>query len=216
MPFAFLHLRVGTHNGFLPTRRIKMCKDNERSDLEYAAYLIHYKVGRLIGILGYSWDDRDDLEQELMLHFLQRWPTFDPERGTFKTFCDHILNNCICQIIERKKTQKAGFGKWTLSLDERIRTRGKGTIRRIDAISNKAQMLCPDTQSSELQQSELKIDVERVISRLSPELQELCSHLSTKNVTQISQESGVPRHVLYKSIRKLRRIFEEAGLKNYL
>ena len=190
---------------------------NNFEDFDYAIYLISYKVGRIIGVLGFTSDDKEDLEQELMLHLLENWPRFDSERGAVKTFINCVLDNRIRQIIESRKTQKSGFGKWTLSLDERIEGEDGGAVTRIDAVDREEYMLrTGKLRRRALDECDLRIAVEQAISRLSPELRELCERLMRQNVTEISEETGIPRHRFYPSIRKLRCIFEEAGLKDCL
>ena len=56
----------------------------------------------------------------------------------------------------------------------------------------------------------------QVLERLPPELRDLCQRLATETVTEISRSTGVPRGTLYESIKRLRQIFKDAGLKDYL
>lgn len=190
---------------------------NDFEDFDYAVYLISYKIGRIIGILGFTSDDREDLEQDLILHLLENWPQFDSERGSVKTFINCVLNNRIRHIMASRKTQKAGFGKWTVSLDEKIENEDGCGVMRIDTMDREEYMLrVGSIRQPAFDECELRMDVERIISQLSPELKDLCERLMSQNVTEVSEETGIPRHRLYPSIRKLRCIFEEAGLKNRL
>ena len=68
--------------------------------------------------------------------------------------------------------------------------------------------------AAELQ--DLSIDLGRVIASLPPELRTLCERLQTESVTEISRDTGIPRGTIYESIKKLRAIFEDAGLRDYL
>lgn len=207
---------VRAHSGLLAEiEEDKMGNDFE--DFDYAIYLISYKVGRIIGVLGFTSDDREDLEQELILHLLENWPQFDSRRGSVKTFINCVLDNRIRQILESRKTQKSGFGKWTVSLDEKVEFEDGCGVSRIDAIDREEYMLRTGRlRRRAFDECDLRIAVEQAISRLPPELRELCERLMTQNVTEISEETGIPRHRFYPSIRKLRCIFEEAGLKDCL
>jgi len=44
---------------------------------EYAVQLIKYKARQLVGRVGFTESDRDDLEQELMLDLLRRLPKYN-------------------------------------------------------------------------------------------------------------------------------------------
>ena len=62
----------------------------------------------------------------------------------------------------------------------------------------------------------LTIDVRKAMEQLPPELRRLCRRLETETVTEISRDTGIPRGTIYESIKKLRAIFEDAGLRDYL
>ena len=44
----------------------------------------------------------------------------------------------------------------------------------------------------------------------------LCRRLGVETVSEISRDTGIARGTIYEWMRKLRGIFEEAGLKEYL
>jgi RNA polymerase sigma-70 factor (ECF subfamily) len=55
-----------------------------------------------------------------------------------------------------------------------------------------------------------------VVARLRPELRELCERLRHMTLTEIARETGIPRGTLYERRSELQRIFEDAGLRDYL
>ena len=52
----------------------------------YAADLIRHKARQLVGKAGLTEDDRQDLEQELMIDLLGRMKHFNPAKGKKTTF----------------------------------------------------------------------------------------------------------------------------------
>jgi RNA polymerase sigma-70 factor (ECF subfamily) len=60
------------------------------------------------------------------------------------------------------------------------------------------------------------MDIRKAVESLPPELRELCMRLATDTVMEISRDTGIPRGTIYESIKKLRTIFEDAGLRDYL
>jgi len=187
-----------------------MC-NNDFEYFDYVTNLISYKLARIDGVLNLTPEDRKDLEQEMLVHLLERWPQFDPERGTVKTFINCALNNRILQLIESRNTHKWGYEKWAVSLDEVIEGADGFTVKISDAVEHEECMLrAGRIRLSAIDECELRIDLERVISRLSPELRDLCERLTCQSVFEISQETGTPRHRLYSSMRKIRCIFVEA------
>jgi RNA polymerase sigma-70 factor (ECF subfamily) len=202
------------------TRRFeedKMGNSGDLANFKYAVNLIHYKVKQMIGVLGFTFNEREDLEQELTVHLLRNWPRFDSGRGATKTFINCVLDNRIRQMIDKRKSSKAGFGTRTVSLDIVVADRGGGLVRLVDSIDHDEYMQnLGRLRRSVFDECDLRLDVERVMGMLAPELRELCNRLRTQTLSEISEEVGVPRHCLYTSIRKLRCIFEEAGLRDYL
>ncbi|MCE5314046.1 MAG: hypothetical protein ABFD49_07225 [Armatimonadota bacterium] len=194
-----------------------MGNDNDFKYFDYANYLISYRVGRIAGLLGLSSDDKEDLEHELMAHLLEFWPQFDARRGAVKTFINCVIDTRIRQILESRRTRKWGFGKQTVSLEERVDDESGHPIMRGDTIDGEEYMLrIGRLRRPVLDECDLRMDLERIISQLSPELRDICERLQRQSVVEISKETSMPRHRLYVSIRKLRRIFEEAGLDDCL
>lgn len=190
---------------------------DDLTDFDYAVYLIGYKVRKLVGLWRLSDEDREDIEQELILQVLQKLSRFDSNRGATKTFINCILDNRIRQILDKRKSLKSGFGKRTVSLDECFEDKNGCVTSRADVIDREEYLLSAGIlRRPIIDECELRMDIEQIISELTPELRELCKRLQKQTVTEISEEMGVPRHSLYPSIRKLRCIFEGAGLKDYL
>ena len=58
--------------------------------------------------------------------------------------------------------------------------------------------------------------LDSVLDRLPPKLRDLAERLKGDSLSQIARDTGVPRTTLYESVRRLRQIFERAGLGKYL
>jgi len=58
---------------------------------DYAVQLIKYKARQLVGRVGFTESDREDLEQEMVLDLLRRLPKFDPKRAGRNTFIARIV-----------------------------------------------------------------------------------------------------------------------------
>ena len=187
------------------------------SHLDYAVYLIRLKTQRLAGWSAMTPDDQEDFRQELLVHMLQRLPEFDPQRGTAKTFISRAVDNKIRNILEHRRTQKHRIDNFALSLNENVGTSPDSSMERIDTLDSDEHLLQSGFISrSGLETHELGMQVDEVLTRLPGYLRRLCEQLKTQTVTQISQETGVPRHIIYKSIRKLRLIFQSAGFDEYV
>lgn len=175
---------------------------------DYASRTIHHKVRRLIGVLGFTYADCEDLEQELLLHVLRKKPEYDPAKGAVATFINVIVENQVISIIRARRRPCKGYGLSFSSLDEMMEDGGG-----IDA--DEVQLRDGTLSRPTLEQVELRLDVQRVIQSLPPRLQDLCRRLQRQNIRQIAIELGVSRQSIYVDIHHLRVLFEEAGLKGY-
>ena len=179
--------------------------------------LIKHKAWGLIGSVGFTWSDRDDLEQELVIDILQRLPKFDPDRAQLATFIVRLVDNKIASMIEARKSRLFDFRRHAYSLNEITHDTEGWIIERGDEIDEDDYLLRTGWQCRPAHELlNLKADIERILPTLPPELRELCLRLQTQNVTDISVETGVPRYRIYADIARLRDIFAQAGLKDYL
>lgn len=69
---------------------------------------------------------------------------------------------------------------------------------------------------SQVELSDLAMDVEQVVARLPARLRKLCNRLKTASVSEVSRQTGVPEEKLHEDIKKVRTAFEDAGLAGYV
>lgn len=179
--------------------------------------LIKHKAWGLIGTIGFTASDRDDIEQELAIDILRRLPKFDPERAQLATFIARIIDNKIASIIESRKSRFYDFRMHSYSLNEHIQDTDGWVIERGDEIDEDDYLQRAGWQGRPAYELlNLRADIARILPCLPPELRELCLRLQTQNVTDISVETGVPRYRIYANIARLRELFLCAGLGVYV
>ena len=104
-----------------------------------------------------------------------------------------------------------------ICLNDRFEDEDGRSVERVDTFDQEDYLLRTGAQSRPADElSALALDLAVVLERLPPELRELCRRFKAESVTEISRDTGVPRGTIYESIKKLREIFEDAGLKDYL
>ena len=64
--------------------------------------------------------------------------------------------------------------------------------------------------------AQLVQDLAEAMAKLPDKLRELAERLKTETVSEIARDKGIARTTLNESVRRLRRRFENAGLKEYL
>lgn len=166
---------------------------------DYATWLIQQKASHLVGHFGLTKSDREDIEQELMLDLLQRWPNFDPQRARPCTFISKVVENAIIAIINRRRAVGRDYRRTRNAvpkrvLEEELASRSGGRNHEIN----------------------LRLDFETVLDRLLPEHRELCERLKTQSILAASREMHVPESTLRGWLKKVREVFEAAGFDHSL
>lgn len=184
---------------------------------DYAVRIIRYKARQLVGRVGFIESDRQDLEQEMVFDLLRRLPKFKPERAQRNTFIARVVEHKVATIIEAQKAGMRDYRLCSCSLNDRFENEEGGSVERIDTINQDDYLQRTGKLSRPISDLRgLSIDVRSAVEKLPPELRELCKRLQVESVTEISRDTGIPRGTIYESIKKLRTLFEDAGLKDYL
>jgi len=184
---------------------------------DYAVQIIRYKARQLVGRVGFTESDREDLEQEMVLDLLRRLPKFDPKRAGRNTFIARIVEHKVATIIEAQKAGMRDYRLCSCSLNDRLEDEEGRSIERMETLDQEDYLRRTGKLSRPMSElRNLSIDLRSAVQTLPPELRELCKRLQTESVTEISRDTGIPRGTIYESIKKLRAIFEDAGLKDYL
>lgn len=183
---------------------------------EYARNVIRHKARQLIGKCGFTHDDYEDLQQEMLLDLLMRLPKFDPSKASYNTFVARIVDRKISNLIRDRGRQKRDHRCQVRPLDEEVE--GEADITREEMLSqDDVDLRTGRHDRPELERIEMRLDVARALADLPPDLKALAERLLSQSVTEAARDLGVPRSTLYGSgIARLRKIFEEAGLTDCL
>ena len=184
----------------------------------YARDVIRHKARQLIGKYGFTRDDYDDLQQEMMLDLLRRLGKYDPSRAGLSTFVARIVDRKVSTLIRHQRQEKRDYRRPVCSLDAQVEDQD-GQARGLDEV------LSQDAFDDEVarhdrpraERLDLRLDLSLVLDELPDDLRQLALRLQTRTVAEIARELGVPRSTLYeKGIARLRKIFEDKGLREYL
>lgn len=184
---------------------------------EYAARVIRHKAKHLVGTAGFTESDRDDLEQEMMLDVITRLPKFDANRGTPKTFVARIIERKISKLIRHRTSDMRDYRREAFSLNENIEDGDGGCIERGDLVSRESiDPVVASNSRTGVEEMAFLQDLESVLVGLPDHLRRLCEILKTGSISDAAREMGVPRTTLHDHVTKLRSLFEDAGLREYL
>jgi len=191
-------------------------KQYELSD--YAFELIYHKARQLVGTAGFTWDDVEDIEQDLTLDLLERLAKFDPAKATYNTFVARIVERKISKLIRHRMQEMRDYRREDGSLNDPI-DNGRGeTSERLQTISQDEHDARTGRHTRPAaERMDLQIDVRQALAELPQELRRAGELLMTMPVAQAARAMGIPRSTFYDAyLAKLRRAFEDRGLRDYL
>ncbi len=165
--------------------------------------------------IGVCPGDRDDIEQELMIHAWQRSSQYDHHRGTIVVFLGRVVDHRIRHLLEAAGAQKRGGGVRSLSLETPLPDARGQPVALIDVLSEHDHPWCADALPAD-EHANLRIDLMRALKGLPDRLVALCQQLTQATVAEISRETGVSRASVYSALGEVRTAFRAAGLDAYL
>jgi len=168
----------------------------------FAQGIIRRKVRLLVSRAGFTKQDRQDLEQELVLRLLQSLELFDPEQAHPNVFITTVIERAVAMILRERRAKKRDGGV-VCSLDQGQTKEGKSP----EPI---------DPRPSDQDAFDLASDLVEVLARLPDDLRALAERLKSQSLSQAARDLGVPRTTLQRQVQRLRQCFEDAGLRIYL
>jgi RNA polymerase sigma factor (sigma-70 family) len=185
----------------------------------FALKVIRSQVRKLIQshpcFQGY---DFEDLEQELVLDFILRWPKFDPNKGSKHTHIWMLVRKKILNLItEAEALQRGGRSRpESANVPIFFGSDSEGSEELIDTISSEDGLWGDAYLGWNHLNATLRDDLNRAIAQLPPDLADICERLKTQNVSEVARETGIKRENINYAIRRLRKLFGERGLRIYL
>ncbi len=184
---------------------------------QYDARIVRYWARRLVGQVGFTKSDCEDLEQDLLVDLYRRLADYDPTRARRSTFVARVVRNRALDIIAARKAACRDYRLCTCSLNEVLEDDEGSAIERSGAFDLENYLHRTGRLSHPMEeQRDLRLDIHGAMERLPSALLQLCRLLQTNTITEVSHATGIPRGTIYEHIRKLRAIFEDTGLREYL
>jgi RNA polymerase sigma-70 factor (ECF subfamily) len=184
---------------------------------EYTMTLIHHKARQLVGKAGYTQNDVEDIEQDLIQDLLERMPKFDPARATLNTFADRVIGSRVCNLLRHRQTEMRDCRREAFSLNEEIETED-GPMERHETVSQDEIDLRTDRYTRPAaERDHFKMDLKAVIAGLPPELREVADMLRSSSVAEVARALNIPRRTLRdKHLAQLREVFAASRMNDYL
>jgi len=177
--------------------------------LDYANEIIRHKARQLARKAGFSPSDQEDIEHELLIAILERWPAFDSSRASARTFLARIIENKAASLVRASQAAKRGVRRCTP-------LNGNAANGACDFDEEQVRARRGIHARSALEAVALRLDVASEMADLPDDLRRLCERLLRGSLSDAARSSGRHRATLYRAIRELRKRFADAGLHEYL
>jgi len=186
------------------------------SDDRFTRGIIRRKIGQLIGRAGFTKQDREALEQDLLVRVLQSLPRFNPDVAHRNKFITTVVERYVANILRNKQAGKRDHRRVT-SLNVMIEITDEGPTELAQTIGERElDARLGRERRSEVELVQLALDMADVIATLPESWQILLELRKTQTMTEIADELGVPRTTLNDWMRRIRTRFEKAGMQDYL
>lgn len=182
----------------------------------FVSRLIRRKSRQLVGRAGFTPSDRPDIEQELARKLLAQTALFDAQQGHWYVFVTTVVERHAASILRNKRAEKRDHRRET-SLNTVVDRDDHGPVLLGDLIGQREY----DARRGrftrdEGEQTELAFDLANVLATLPADVRDLAERLMHASASEIARETDVPRTTLQRRMERIRRAFEDAGLRNYL
>ena len=156
-----------------------------------------------------EYPGEEDLVQECLVHWWQQRGRYSQGRGASpQTYTRRVLEKKLLDIARAERAEKRKAQKQGASLQEQ----NEYGLAPADTIAD------PDAGPEDrAEQHEVGLHIRKVLLLLSPRQQQLARALSTgATMTEISRMLKMPRPTLYDDLARIRKVFRDEGLEEYL
>jgi DNA-directed RNA polymerase specialized sigma24 family protein len=178
--------------------------DEKRDDQQVDPAIVQFarfKGRQLAGRYGFPRHDAEDIQQELLLDYLQRSKSFDSHRCNRRSFARLVVNHRVATLLKAQKAACRDPRVCRSSLDESAG--GPSLAQRGEILR--------DLRSVESNLN-LRLDVERILRCLPAALMSICRLLMVcDSAVDAASRAGISRATLYRRLQEVRRAFAEAG-----
>lgn len=171
--------------------------------------IIHQLVGWFLKDFDVFQTRKEEIIDICVDHWQQKKSQYNPDRGTREGFMKSVIRNKLKDLIRVWSSRKNFHQYFKESLNQLLDEKSESQISLSLVVNNHP--------IDSLARDELKIRLEFISKQLNPQQQIICQMLSErKNITEISRYLNKDRKTIYKDIERIRLMFVEDGLNDYL
>jgi RNA polymerase sigma-70 factor (ECF subfamily) len=161
-------------------------------------------------------EEFDDLVQECLAHWIVVRRKLAPDPAAPPTaYMAQVVRNKLTDLIREQAAEKRAGEQEALSLDAALDGSDDGlTLGDLLADDESAQQ----DDAGFVDRNHARIDIGRALALLTPLQRQLCLMLGEEGLTvkEAAERLRIPRGTLYEEIKRIRQVFADQGLGDYL
>ena len=161
-------------------------------------------------------DDFDDLVQDCLLHWIgvRRRVAPDPDNPPVG-YMAQVLRHKLTDLMREQGAEKRAGDLGAISLDATVDGSDDGMTL---AESLDASESAHSGEDGTTRRHHIRMDLLRALARLTPAQQRLCLMLGEEglSIKEAAEWLRIPRGTLYEEIKRIRQVFADFGLHDYL
>ncbi len=179
----------------------------------YAAFFIAIKAKTMIRTGLFSPDDREDIEQELMMAYLKDEGNFNGNRAEKETFIRMVINHRSIQMIREITTDKRKVRLKEISLDQPAFDDDDTLF--IDQLDDTGALWGDKPFESFADLSIQRIDILKIRESLPEDLQQIFDLMMEHTISEAAEILKIPRTTFSSRVKKLKEHLMQSQFKNY-
>ncbi len=180
----------------------------------YAAFFITIKAKTMIRTGLFSPDDREDIEQELMMAYLKDEGNFNGNRAEKDAFTRMVINHRSVQMIREITTDKRKVRLKEISLDQPVFSDDEDTLF-IDQVMDTGGLWDDKPFESFADLSIQRIDILKIRESLPEDLQQIFDLMMEHTISEAAAILKIPRTTFSSRVKKLKEHLMQSQFKNY-
>lgn len=159
--------------------------------------------------------DFEDLIQECMIHLWNKTKGDLEKYEYIKAYVRKVVVNYLNDFNKKLEADRRKINNKAISLD-REKILDNGEVSLYEVVSSE-DILYPVKNKSDIEKSILKLDLIQILNLLDQKKQLICMHiLKGYHLSEISKITKIPRSSIYDQLKKIRILFLDNGMHNYL
>lgn len=176
-------------------RRENKSNVNDNVIDDYVLERIDYRARRLAIQLGLTDEQRDDYAQDMIVEILTAIKKHDPSQSTRKTFINRVLDMFVKNAIRTEIHRRRRECNNPIPLDD--------IAEGFTPVVNDPRQ----GELSEVEQLDMKMDFEEILSWMPQHLQRICNLLTEYSVAETAKKLGINRTAIYRHIAEIQEYF---------